>query len=746
MLDPRDPRLQELIRSEVLDALVTGVFDRLRFGLHIQGVEVTQAVQYYRASAHLTDPADRQPDNSVTLIAGKPAWVRVYVRAGFRRSAIANVTGTVEVFRRQHGFLYTSLGTLAAQPPGSVTAESAPAYATERGTLTSTLNFIVPADMMCGHLRLRVHVSAPGWEDETQVHLDVTLRQTLRLAGIMVGYNGPSSTAPNAPNLTLAAPTVADLQTTSAWTLLTFPVRSAATYRSAGTVTWSLPLTDAPSCSGCCTPNWVALNTAVQAQRTADGNRTDVLYYGLMANGIPMGPIVGCNTGGVSTGGNGAGVTMAHELGHACGLPHAPCGTPGDPNYPAYEPYDPAGTPQASIGEYGLDISNGNILSPAMFKDMMAYCGPRWISLYNYGRLTNNTNLDPVRACVDHPWWRDIVLYEPVLIPEKWLPDPPPDPAWRRRIVEPEPLVSVIGIVHADDRIEITSVMRLDAVRQVHGGIATDQVVELVGPEGRVLADAPVYRLQAHGQGGHGERGCGCKDEKGRTEGYYPYAFQAFVSDAAAGAALRIRRGEKDLWTRRAPDAEPRVGEVKARFKRGDRTGAVLEITWKARVSGDHEPEAWAQWSSDRGQTWCALATGLRGDAAVLDAAGLPSGRVLVRLLVSDGFHTVQTKAVAVTVPARPPAVSIMSPRDGQTLVAGQATRLWGAVSRGDGDMVETKGARWLVDGKEAATGLDAFITAPRAGEHRLTLSVTTKDGKAERTIKFTTVRVPEAR
>ena len=50
-------------------------------GWGIHGVEVTQAVQYYDSERHLTDAADRQPDNSVTLIAGKPAWVRVYVRA-----------------------------------------------------------------------------------------------------------------------------------------------------------------------------------------------------------------------------------------------------------------------------------------------------------------------------------------------------------------------------------------------------------------------------------------------------------------------------------------------------------------------------------------------------------------------------------------------------------------------------------------------------------------------------------------
>jgi hypothetical protein len=153
--------------------------------------------------------------------------------------------------------------------------------------------------MICGHLRLDVHLTSPGGlTSDHSVRVDVTLQQTLRLAGIMVGYNGPSSSAAGAPNLTLAAPTLADLQTTSAWTLPTFPVRSIATYRTAGTVTWNLPLTDPPSCAGCRSPNCVALNNTVQAVRTADGNGTDVLYYGLMANGIPMGPIIGCHPGG----------------------------------------------------------------------------------------------------------------------------------------------------------------------------------------------------------------------------------------------------------------------------------------------------------------------------------------------------------------------------------------------------------------------------------------------------------------
>jgi hypothetical protein len=50
--------------------------------VHSNSVEVTQAIQYHQAARHLTNPADWRPDNSVPLVVGKPAWVRVYVRSG----------------------------------------------------------------------------------------------------------------------------------------------------------------------------------------------------------------------------------------------------------------------------------------------------------------------------------------------------------------------------------------------------------------------------------------------------------------------------------------------------------------------------------------------------------------------------------------------------------------------------------------------------------------------------------------
>ena len=79
-------------------------------------------------------------------------------------------------------------------------------------------------------------------------------------------------------------------------------------------------------------------------------------------------------------------------------------------------------------------------------------------------------------------------------------------------------------------------------------------------------------------------------------------------------------------------------------------------------VSGEFAPgdsgtgdqaEYWLQWSADRGETWHGLATRLDAKHAAIADAALPAGKVLVRLLVGNGFRTVASKPVPVRVPLR---------------------------------------------------------------------------------------------
>jgi hypothetical protein len=500
------------------------------------------------------------------------------------------VTGSLEVSRRSSGFQFSSVATLAPLPPGVVGAHPDPAYATERVSVTETLNFVIPADEMCGALRLVASISSPGGAaDSFTLDVDVTLRQTLRLRGIMVDYVGPASDDPAAPRVSVPAPTLADLQATSAWALLVLPVQSAAIYSSAGSITATLPVGQAtlplgaPSCPG----DIVALHVGAAAQVTADGFKPGVVYYALLPAGIPRHRQLylsdftyACELFGFFGGVVGDpydSAFMAHQIGHLCGLPHAPCAlvrqsvgyvdAQQDPSYWTYEPYG------ESIGEYGLDISTGAVMPPAMFTDMMNMCnGPWWISLRYYGRLLNNPTLNPTRACVDYPWWPDYV---------------PPGGRFGVGEMAPQPVVSIIGVLDDRPGLEVTSVMRVTTRADALRGRPTGLTAELLGTDGETLARAPVREL-----GLNSGAGCGCGCEHQHESG--PRVVQALIPTSEVGARLRIRpmEGSEVVWEVSGGEREPQVDAVRAAV-----TGGRVELSWET-ASGTAEEEVWVQWSA----------------------------------------------------------------------------------------------------------------------------------------------------
>lgn len=699
-----------------------------RPNLQVQGIEVTQAIQYYRSDQHLTDPPDRGPDNGLRLVTNKTAWVRTYIRSGqdpaFDNGQLAGVTGTLRVERRVGG-VWGMIANLLPQNAPLTAEDSFASYDAERGNINTTLNFVVPANLMTGLLRFTAEVRGqfapcPGYSASRSTQIDVNLQQTLNAAFITIGYNGPN--AANTGNIVLPAPTLATCQAETSWAMTTYPVSGAPNTRIAGTFVTNTPINDPRSCPGCCSPNWGPLLQQVAALVALDQAANpgqQWVYYGIIASGIPVN-VPGCS-GGATGGVAGQPVTYAHEIGHQFGLPHARCGNAGNgnPNYPVYEPYDlPVDPPNtanwtmASIGEYGLDINNGAIANPNNAEDFMSYCGPRWISVFTCNFLTNIAELSPQTIPSG--------AGAPRLIEDN-------TPSLDRDESSIEPMIHMLGVIGIDGGIEVTSVARIDT-RYLRGdGRQTGYVAQHLDADGGILAQDVLYAYPSDGaktKSSNHDHDCGCgrKDCEGDCGEPQPVPFKAMLRDIAPGACLRIVKRGEVVWERKGGDKPPKFGGARATLgKNGD-----LELAWKLDIASKDEVEIWVRWTGDDGKTWHALSVGLRGGTATIPAEQLPSsGTVRFELLAHDGFHTLRAATDAVAMPAKPPSVVILYPGAGARVYGDRLVHLWGSASSFAGTIIDADAAEWFINDKLVGKGLDLWIENPGAGRHHVRLQVT---------------------
>ena len=692
--------------------------------LSVDGMEVTQAIQYYRANLHLSDPADRGPDNSLRLVTNKTAWVRVYLRsgqvAGFDGGALEDVDGTLIVERRVGG-LWSQVAAIAAQNGPIDAQDGFVSYDAERGNINKSLNFVVPAAQMTGLLRMRVDVASPykqcpGNTASGQVTVDVNLTQTLNAAFITIGYNGPNNT--NTGNLALLAPTLGQCQTETSWAMTTFPVSGVPNVRIAATFVTNTPLNDPRSCPGCCSPNWQPLLQQVGALVAADqaafpgGNW---VYYGIINNGIPV-TVPGCNGWGATGGLAGRPTTYAHEIGHQFSLPHARCGNSGtgNANYPVYEPYDlPVDVPanpinttnwtMASIGEYGLDINNGNIANPQTAEDFMSYCVPRWMSLFTHNYLVNRPDLSPQVIPTGSGAGADRVIVDSEA---GFAPD----------TQSLRPLIDIMGSA-PDGEFNVVSVARLETRYLVATGQPTGFTAELV-QDGRVIASDALHAFVSEGCQGSGEGQGGCDE----CDDNQPLFFRAMVDDLAPGDSLRIvdKCGEV-VWERRCPEECPTLSGVSARFY--EKKGTV-RVAWRLKVAKEASSQVWLRWSNDGGDTWRALAVGITDSSVTLDAESLPSGQVLFQVMAHDGFSTVTGTTKPVALKARAPQVTILYPTASSQVYADRQLHLWGTAGLFEGCEIPEDAYHWYLGDELVAKGPDVWVDNPGRGKHQVRLEV----------------------
>lgn len=320
---------------------------------------------------------------TVPVVAGRDALVRVFVQTGGTYDGTPVTANLVLGDSATHRQLF--------QVVGSITGASA------EGDLGSTLNFNVPGAAIVSGVTYRVDLVQPTSTGPNPAASTpaggsfdplgaVSDGPGLKLVIVPVQYGADGSN-----RLPDTSPT--QLQAYRDDFMAHYPIDSIDL-----TVGAPFPWTEAATADG---TGWNDLLTAMADYRQAQGAPDDTYYFAAFEPGDTFGDYCGsgCIAGlgwvgsatdtwsraaiGLGYTGSVSYDTAIHEIGHNQGRNHAPCGTTGglDPSFPYAN---------GDIGDWGYDIIGQQLYQPGMASDMMSYCGPKWISDYNYAAIFAN--------------------------------------------------------------------------------------------------------------------------------------------------------------------------------------------------------------------------------------------------------------------------------------------------------------------------------------------------------------------
>jgi hypothetical protein len=335
------------------------------FNLWIAGLYLTQSVQTIT--------------NGVPLIAGRDAFLRVFVRASGDNMATPEVR-----VRLYDGDALIETLTISA-PGGSVPLRR------EEGTLAASWNVPVPGSLIRPRLTFRADV------DPANVIAEANETDNAFPAG---GERGPVS-----------------VRSTPPLSITLIPVRQAAN-QFQGEVTagnrdqyldlaqriYPLPgyqadvhgayltTTTNPLQPDDANGAWTTILNEIAAVRVTEGSNRH--YYGVVHTGYKSG-LVGRGFIGLPVAigydePDDRGRITAHELGHTWGRNHSPCGSPAqqDLGFPYLA---------GNIGRFGFDVRE-RILKQPETPDIMGYCGDPWISDYTYNGVMDFRGTSQGRA------------------------------------------------------------------------------------------------------------------------------------------------------------------------------------------------------------------------------------------------------------------------------------------------------------------------------------------------------------
>lgn len=536
--------------------------------LTIEGIEATQATQFYRSSRHLHAP-HAEPDNSVPLIDRKHLAIRVYpdLQVPWWLPA-GTVDGGVWFRRIDIPDTYKS----AFRLNGPITGRRA--ISIDRGNANHTLNFRI-SDL---YTRGRLLVYARVWTDSLGGRryspwfgriFTFTTVPHVRIRAHGIHYQRGAIDRP--------APPLSDFIATGVYLRKTYPM-SRFNFVSYDVINFGVDLTD--TSGGGCGAGWNALWDQLRALYFATGQ--DANHYGLMQTGIPT-AYGGCGGGNVGASFVGGGSIMAQELGHGLDRAHAPgCGAGGpDPNYPHYT--HPS---SATIGEYGIDYATGAVYDPANSNDFMGYCPNPWVSPYTYRGLINGINNQPT-------------------------PGPAPAAgAHAEHLRQEEEHLYLSFRVSCDGAVDLQSGFTQVGPPGMSMGKETLHYIEVHDPKGKILWAKRLTLEEAHQDHSHS----------------HTNYFEAIPMRGEARKLVFKCGHHAGPTVIDIPKQPPAVTIKSPKDGKGQAPSGKLKLEWATKSKPDEKVTSIIRYSNDGGKTWQPVAIGLEESEYEVDLDQLPGG------------------------------------------------------------------------------------------------------------------------
>jgi hypothetical protein len=338
------------------------------------------------------------------------------------------------------------------------------------------------------------------------------------------------------------------------------------------------------------------LSIITSIQNSEDPNGT-YNYYGLVNssefhdcdNGCIIGVANQGEKGAVGWSGPGPGKpqaskTMTHELGHNFDREHVLCfGTENniDKNYPY---------PDGTIGVYGLNVNNGQLLAPSDYFDFMSYCHNVWTSDYTYWNIFQfrDAQLSRGSGTTFDGHFDGQAMY-------------------------------IRGMLSPEDQVTL-----LPVYRQIVRTSLPDEgpfIVDLLDDAGQVLGTHNFNMLDIADAAGHRH-------------------FGFFVPSLPETVGIRLREGDRILIeksTQPSFSLQKSAQDLVVLDSVGDRT----LVSWPE-VSHPDEPVYYRlRLSKDGGLSWQVLALDWRDSSLLLpEISAVERNRSLLEIQASDGIHT----------------------------------------------------------------------------------------------------------